>query len=306
MEVLGDRPECPALDVSDLQLRLSGAEGELLNLPLPLRAPQASAPRWSRKRGELTLSFTATENAQPLLAEIPAFVAQLAERGWVVADGFLLGAEADAARRYVLGLHAEGRLSVGVGAHEGSAGSTDARVTKNDEYTFVEDAGPGGDPCADPLRCITRRANAMVAKLCRDGSVRELSGERLVAGHPMVSVYPGNGARYEKHYDSMSSGKGHNGRRLVVMVYLNPFWKASDGGCLRLLRDLHDEHGVADVAPLHGRMVGFLCEDRMPHQVLPCHATRVAVVLWYYNQDRLAARGTAGEDIKGFAFEGAT
>ena len=47
------------------------------------------------------------------------------------------------------------------------------------------------------------------------------------------------------------------------------------GGRLRLLQELADESGL-EIDPLHGRLVAFLCEDRNPHEVLPCYGDRLA------------------------------
>ena len=105
----------------------------------------------------------------------------------------------------------------------------------------------------------------------------------------MLAVYPGNGAAYGRHLDSTAGGRGANGRILTLVLYLNPFWQPSHGGQLRLLEQLADETGT-ELEPLHGRLVGFLCEDQNPHEVLPCWKERVAVTIWYYDGDRLSER----------------
>lgn len=46
----------------------------------------------------------------------------------------------------------------------------------------------------------------------------------------MLSIYPGNGARFAKHIDNTT----RDGRRLTVLVYLNPNWEPEEGGALRL------------------------------------------------------------------------
>jgi hypoxia-inducible factor prolyl hydroxylase len=46
----------------------------------------------------------------------------------------------------------------------------------------------------------------------------------------MLSIYPGEGARFAKHIDN-STG---DGRRLTLLMYLNPDWKKEDGGALRV------------------------------------------------------------------------
>jgi len=117
----------------------------------------------------------------------------------------------------------------------------------------------------------------------------------------MVAVYPGNGAHYGRHFDAMNNKKGDNGRILTVLLYCNPFWKKEHGGELRIHDDAESTH--ADIAPLHGRLVAFLCRDRCPHEVLPAQADRVACTFWYYDGARLSERCRTGEDIIG-CFEG--
>merc|ERR1711972_727867 len=122
-----------------------------------------------------------------------------------------------------------------------------------------------------------------LAHLLTCKSLPALQGVNLTQGQPMMAVYPGDGARYGKHMDATSSGSGDNGRVLTLLIYLNPFWKHGDGGCLRLFESLADEAGIADIEPLHGRLVGFFCRDQLPHEVLPALANRVAVTIWYYD-----------------------
>jgi hypothetical protein len=46
----------------------------------------------------------------------------------------------------------------------------------------------------------------------------------------MFSIFPGDGARFAKHIDNTT----YDGRRLTLVIYLNPGWEANQGGCLRL------------------------------------------------------------------------
>jgi len=300
LEVLGEAPQCPLLEISEVQVRIADGSGRpLLCLPLPAAGVEAGAPRWSKRSGMLTLRFEAPSSLPaPAPSASEALARQLADRGWGYADGFLSGPEADALQDYVFSQRAAGNLRVGRAGHEGNTASG---ATKNDEYTFLDDASGSA---AEPLRVLAKRCNRLLAQLSRDHSVPELQGLNLTQGHPMLAVYPGDGARYGRHYDSTSSGRGDNGRVLTLLCYLNPFWREEDGGSLRLLSTLSDEQGVADVAPLHGRVAAFLCRDKFPHEVLPALWRRAAVTLWYYDGNRLSERCGKGPDIEGFAFEG--
>ena len=89
-----------------------------------------------------------------------------------------------------------------------------------------------------------------------------------------VTCYPGSGSRYVRHVDN----NANNGRRLTCILYCNPTWTPADGGELRLyVRESH----VIDVAPLMNRCVIFWSDSRVPHEVLPSHADRYALSIWY-------------------------
>lgn len=60
--------------------------------------------------------------------------------------------------------------------------------------------------------------------------VAELSGSTLYRLSAMAACYPGGGARYVRHIDNPNN----NGRKLTAILYLNPSWEPSCGGCLRV------------------------------------------------------------------------
>jgi len=95
----------------------------------------------------------------------------------------------------------------------------------------------------------------------------------------MLAIYPGKASRFQRHVDNTK----RDGRRLTVLCYLNTEWRSGDGGSLRI----HPEIGEAvDIAPVGGRIAIFYA-DEMPHEVLPAHAVRHAVTLWYYDKEEL-------------------
>jgi SM-20-related protein len=81
------------------------------------------------------------------------------------------------------------------------------------------------------------------------------------------------GARYARHRDRP---RGRDARVLSVIVYLNPDWRAGDGGALRLHLDGGDAY---DVAPRAGTLVAFASE-RFEHEVLPARRERLALTGW--------------------------
>jgi len=88
-----------------------------------------------------------------------------------------------------------------------------------------------------------------------------------------LAHFPGAGTRYVKHHDALA---GDPTRRATAILYLNPDWVPSDGGCLRV----DPPSGQHDLQPLGGRLVVFL-SDKVAHEVLPCHTARRAATAWY-------------------------
>jgi SM-20-related protein len=90
-----------------------------------------------------------------------------------------------------------------------------------------------------------------------------------------LAYYPGTGARYAKHLDAYPGGPE---RRLTLLLYLNPDWKDTDGGCLRI----HLPDGTTtDIEPQNNRLVVFLSQY-LEHEVMPAHAARFAITTWLY------------------------
>lgn len=76
----------------------------------------------------------------------------------------------------------------------------------------------------------------------------------------------------------MHVSHGRKGRRLTCIIYANESWRPGDGGELRL----HPLGGeVIDVPPLGNRLVVFFSDARVPHEVLPSHADRYALSMWF-------------------------
>ena len=121
----------------------------------------------------------------------------------------------------------------------------------------------------------------------------------LRRGDAQCTVYPGDGSRYVRHIAEEADGP----RKLTCIFYLNEEWSEAAGGELRLHLAEVDDSGKRrygrrwekDIAPLHGRLVLFWADMRVPHEVLPTHLPRYAVSVWY-EQDGSRPRGeTAGE-----------
>ena len=104
----------------------------------------------------------------------------------------------------------------------------------------------------------------------------------------MLANYPGDGARYVAHLDNDPGDPRHSegepglrasDRAVTAILYLNPDWEESHGGCLRVHLEGTGAKTTVDVAPSAGRMVLFDCR-RIVHEVLPSHSSRWAMTAW--------------------------
>ena len=138
----------------------------------------------------------------------------------------------------------------------------------------------------------------------------------------MLSIFPGDGSRFANHIDNTTSNRNtiancnpcvtfalDDGRRLTVLIYLNPSWEESNGGALRItpVRKLKvpglaaSEYGTldaVDVYPYAGRAVLFYSSE-IPHEVCKVDGKdRHAITVWYYDkserQDAVAAAEERG------------
>lgn len=95
-------------------------------------------------------------------------------------------------------------------------------------------------------------------------------------GH--YAVYP-PASFYRRHVDQFA---GAAARRVSLVLYLNPGWRASDGGLLRLYPG--DGSMPVDVSPEAGTLALFMSHT-LPHEVLPTVATRYSFTGWYRTRE---------------------
>ncbi|MBJ6759853.1 2OG-Fe(II) oxygenase [Myxococcaceae bacterium JPH2] len=93
-----------------------------------------------------------------------------------------------------------------------------------------------------------------------------------------LACYPGGGARYARHLDAFP---GQSNRRVTAIWYANSDWEPAHGGQLRLYPE---GEAPVEVSPRLDTLVVFLSE-RLEHEVLPTHASRLALTAWYYGRD---------------------
>jgi len=87
---------------------------------------------------------------------------------------------------------------------------------------------------------------------------------------------------------------------VTVLIYLREDW-SSDGGRLRLLRGPEDiEDYAAEVPPVDGTMVAFVCEPDAWHGHKPYEGERRAIQLNWVSGDRYVAREQRRHMISAF------
>ena len=208
--------------------------------------------------------------------------AELSRSHCCVVDGFMSAEEAAALRASLGEMKASGVLQPG----EVSGGLK--RSTRGDLMAWVSTSAEALRKQPVALHGLLGSIDEIVGELSREPLLSDdLGGGKMLVRHEMqCTCYPGNGARYVKHVDDALK---HRGRRLTCIAYCNDRWRAADGGELRL----HLSSGVRDVAPLGGRLVLFWSDSRCPHEVLPAHAERYAVSVWFSDAVAVAEAATA-------------
>ncbi|MFE8602274.1 2OG-Fe(II) oxygenase [Archangium violaceum] len=191
-------------------------------------------------------------------------IQSLGEQGWFTRASFLGETEARA-------IHAEAKARVEAGQLRPAgirrgADHTLDRDTRGDFITWVKEEERGS--------AISRLREAYAA-LGEALSAEAYLG--LGRFDLQLAWYPGEGARYARHFDAFP---GQSNRRVTALYYLNPDWVPAHGGLLRI----YPERGPVDVEPALDRLVVFLSE-RIEHEVLPAHAPRLALTAWFYGRN---------------------
>lgn len=132
----------------------------------------------------------------------------------------------------------------------------------------------------DSIRWLDGSTETQTAFLAELEALRQCINRELFLGlfelESHFARYP-RGAFYRRHLDAF---RGHDGRVVSSVVYLNPGWRQADGGCLRLWGAPRDTAPLLDVVPEAGTLVSFLSE-RIPHEVQPAHRERISIAGWF-------------------------
>ncbi|CAK9044743.1 Peptidyl-prolyl cis-trans isomerase FKBP62 (PPIase FKBP62) (70 kDa peptidyl-prolyl isomerase) (FK506-binding protein 62) (AtFKBP62) (Immunophilin FKBP62) (Peptidylprolyl isomerase ROF1) (Protein ROTAMASE FKBP 1) (Rotamase) [Durusdinium trenchii] len=131
------------------------------------------------------------------------------------------------------------------------------------------------------MGCIRTRSHAMFT--CYPGA-REAAELVDAQGESWAGPCASSSARgYLRHLDN-ERAKGHCGRILTTILYLNPDWQPSDGGGIRLFEVKPPLQVRAELLPHANRLLCFWA-DEIPHEVLPPKRDRFACTFWYLDRD---------------------
>ena len=270
------------LDGLEAKPSMNGTSGTLLHLC-------ANGERWAVELPDGSIKVKPSNLRlhvrQPLTIAREGLAASLHARDYAICDDFLTADDASA-------LHAllnELRASLNAGDIAGGrAAAAYARVTKQapprgDLMRFLDEEESTKHPEFRPVFAAldamvgTLQASPLIASEWTASGSSSLASSaspmRLSREETQLTCYPGGGARYVRHVDN----NNNNGRHITCILYSNPNWQPADGGELRL----YARGRAVDVAPLANRLVLFWSDARVPHEVLPSHADRYAVSVWY-------------------------
>ena len=213
----------------------------------------------------------------PPNALLDAPTAQLLyDRGYAVIDNFLDADLAEQLAGQALELDGSGLLRAPHAARDAAQFNLDEDA-RNDVTMWVH----AGEYAGTPL-------GAAIARLTELRSVLST----FVAFHPdnlaevQLALYKGGGGRYVRHRDALPAGLAvendeYKPRRVTAILYTVADWQDSMGGELRVFRNRADKEGIAQIAPVAGRLVVFL-SGAMDHEVMPAFVPRVALTAWFH------------------------
>eukprot|EP00752_Nemacystus_decipiens_P002980 g2766.t2 len=220
--------------------------------------------------------------------------------GVVVKDRFLGREQASRAYGAALEVEKGGEMKpAGMGRGDGV---WHGQQSRGDSILWITDGIRGKGDLPEGLENLLRRLSALKDPLNDSGSGRQgLVGLGLVnITSVQLARYPGDGTGYVRHRDTPENTQGSEEaeRKITALYYLNPDWRPSMGGQLRVhldgpetkaaggSRDVDKSGGGRkwDIEPVLDRLVLFR-SDLVDHEVLPAFAPRLAVTLWFYGRD---------------------
>ncbi len=183
---------------------------------------------------------------------------QLAEKDYVMIDGFLDEATVRSLREQIIAEEEEDRLkTAGIGANDGFQV---VRAIRNDKIRWLK--RDEENPSAGLFFEKMEEVKALLNRFC----FLSLSDFEFHFAH-----YP-QGSFYKRHLDQF---KENDNRLITAILYLNDGWHEEDGGLLRI----YAEEGPKDIYPLGGRLLLFR-SDKLEHEVLPTERDRYSITGW--------------------------
>lgn len=249
VELTGEAPVCPLVDVSDAQVKVASSLGHPL-ICLPLSSSDVldpSPPRWSSRRKSLTLQFRAAPQSGVGFARAK-LIDEIANSGFAVEEAFLPGPEADWLREYILLRWRKKSVIAG--------GNEREETTISNCVLFEED----WDPAIGQLATLKQRCCEIVSTFAGEGRIPGVVGAPILKADACSVILPTGTTGFEV-LDLDGALFRRKGRFMSFFISLNPFWKELASGKLHLSAKKPNANRTAHVAPLHGRAIAYLCED---------------------------------------------
>ena len=193
-------------------------------------------------------------------------------------------------------------------------GVSPSGASRGDRFVVTSDKRLDGAGQETPYRAV-RRLAAQLAELgvaLSDALHAEPRTQMSITRNTeaLFACFPGNGAKYNCHYD----GGGTDPRKLTAILYVNPSWQAQHDGRLMM----YDSGGFSvssgpgqrcwrSVLPHAGHLVLFR-SDLVLHKVNPAWERRFALTMFYAamtgNELKREARAKQDEWVAGSAAGG--
>jgi 2OG-Fe(II) oxygenase superfamily len=204
----------------------------------------------------------------------------LQSKGWVVIDNFLGADVCSNYRTEAVGYFTRNEMTISKSTRWDLETSSVVTYDKHNVYATQLN---GGDSYYDGPRLheyvvsVVKSLVPIVSNIFPDACLNPVLASNKLA------VCTGDGSHYDKHYDN--SG-GDDLRKLTVLYYLNPKWRADMGGSFRIYESINptvvSESGVTDnakseiekeivttdIEPIGDRLLVFW-SDRLVHSVQP-------------------------------------
>jgi SM-20-related protein len=185
--------------------------------------------------------------------------AELSSGGISIRDQFISDAEVQELRACAHARESRGEFAA---ARIGGQGAQQRRESIRGDFTCWL-----REPLLPMEQVLLRRMEELRLQLNREALLGLFELELHYAKYPP-------GSAYARHVDQPL---GTSQRRVSLVLYLNPEWRRTDGGMLRI----HDaQDGFIDIEPLGGRLVCFLTSGR-EHEVLEARSDRLSISGWF-------------------------